>query len=185
MLRQLVSVNLAMIVCATLISTNANAASITFTAEGGRVKSVGDPIKFVATLHPDALGSKFEGLDRTQPGSRGFTHDQNELSYVTQSLINVGVYHTIPTVIAYFEFSVLQGLIEDTKPDFEKVVALIWDRNSVRTPITSTGGIDVIPPPAQGAPEPLTMFGAVAAIGYGAILKRESSKKRKANHHIE
>lgn len=34
-------------------------------------------------------------------------------------------------------------------------------------------------------PEPLTMLGAAAALGYGVLLKRESSKKKKANHYIE
>jgi hypothetical protein len=29
-------------------------------------------------------------------------------------------------------------------------------------------------------PEPLTMLGAAAALGYGALLKRESSKKKKS-----
>jgi hypothetical protein len=29
----------------------------------------------------------------------------------------------------------------------------------------------------EPVPEPLTMFGAVAALGYGAILKRKYSKK--------
>jgi hypothetical protein len=31
-----------------------------------------------------------------------------------------------------------------------------------------------------GVPEPLTMLGAAAALGYGALLKRESSKKNKS-----
>jgi hypothetical protein len=31
-----------------------------------------------------------------------------------------------------------------------------------------------------GVPEPLTMLGAAAALGYGALLKRESSKKKKS-----
>jgi hypothetical protein len=34
--------------------------------------------------------------------------------------------------------------------------------------------------PEQGTPEPLTILGAVAAIGYGAILKQKSSKMNKS-----
>jgi hypothetical protein len=34
--------------------------------------------------------------------------------------------------------------------------------------------------PPTGVPEPLTMLGAAAALGYGALLKRESSKKKKS-----
>jgi hypothetical protein len=37
-----------------------------------------------------------------------------------------------------------------------------------------------VPPPVNYVPEPLTMLGAVAALGYGALLKRKYSENKKS-----
>ena len=175
MLRQIVSVTLAVTACVTLIPTKVNAASLSFTADGSTVKKPGESITFKVSLHPDSTGSRFEGLDKSG-GQRGFVWDGNELSLATESFQYMNEVLTNTTTIAYITFNVLEGVVKDpsTTGDFGSVKALVRDSLGKRGTIESTqDAIDVVPP----VPEPLTIFGTAIGLGCGVLFKRKFSNK--------
>jgi hypothetical protein len=172
MLRHIISISLAMTACATLLPTKANAATLSLLPIGSLQRNPGDSIEFILTLNPaPTSGNGLEILNIDLPD-----YDGNELSLDPMRGWTVpnGVLLTNTTTIASFVFNVLQP-VRDGNSDV--VAAVLYYNNGQDTYSTTISGppLDV-----QPTPEPLTMFGAAAALGYGAILKRKYSKKTEA-----
>lgn len=169
MLRHIISVSLAITACVTLMPTKANAVTLTLTPRGDIPKNVGDLVQFTLTLNPDPSNSNsliFRALR--------YNYDESELS-LRQELILLEendevIDRTIATNIAFFVFKV-DNPVKDDYSDFYNVQLDFQEGGAFGTAYTYPGG-DV-----QPVPEPLTIFGAATAIGYGALLKRKSSKK--------
>jgi hypothetical protein len=68
-------------------------------------------------------------------------------------------------------FDVLQPRKDGQSDLFDAFAWYQIGNSDSRTTLVANGSFDVEP-----VPEPLTMLGAAAALGYGAILKRKSSK---------
>ena len=105
-------------------------------------------------------------------------YDRTELS-LTQIVNPIGLNQrlTTPTFLARYIFEVLEP-VKDGRGDISATVNYREPPNFTipeRFESISTGGplYDVEP-----VPEPLTIFGTATALGYGAILKRKSSKKK-------
>jgi hypothetical protein len=174
MLRHIVSISLVVTAWATLMSTKASAATLTVSPGGQIRKNPGDLIQFTFTLNTGLPSGSFMGILYSD---LSFDYDKNELLSMDHPPV-AGITN-ISTTIATYIFKVLKP-IKDGKADVFNatvsytVIDLSGGSSSPKnTPITSGG--DVVP-----TPEPLTMFGAAAALGYGAILKRQSSEKKKS-----
>jgi hypothetical protein len=173
MLRHIVSVGLAMTVCATFIPTKASAVTLTFTPVGEIPKNPGDSITFIFSLNPGS-SSPLRFISFGDPG-----YDGSELSLRTNESFTVSentlITNTI--VVATRTFNVLTPVVRDGNSDIFNVLAFYRQSSlpgaplNPLLPVSSTSVVDVVP-----VPEPLTMFGAAAALGYGAILKRKYSK---------
>jgi hypothetical protein len=169
MLRHVILVSLAMTACASLIPTNANAATLTVLPGGEIPKKPNDSIEFIFNFNPALSGSMiavsyFDLL---------FDYDKEELRLRgTERPIN-GITN-VTTTIARYTFDVLKP-IKDRKSDLFNVRISYREISPTTTSPTfqtlSVSGGDVVP-----VPEPLTMLGAAAALGYGGILKRKYSK---------
>jgi hypothetical protein len=179
MLRHIISVSLAMTACAILIPTKANAVSLTLVPVGSLQRSPGDSIKFVLAFNPSGINVPVTIINVVTPP--GF--DGNELSFdpiLSTSLSEYTLSNT--TNVANFFFTVLPGVVKDGNSDvFQAIVNYRYeDENSLsgftRGEATFTNTTYDVEP----VPEPLTMFGAAAALGYGAILKRKYSKNTKS-----
>jgi len=174
MLRHIISVSLVMTACASFISTKANAVTLTLEPYSGLQKEPGELVDFVMKLNPN-------------PNSLGTTddvqitdillddYDKNELSLFPgrpHEKIEFNRPFSTEQVIAYLYFKVDKP-VKDGLADITPTVRYRINRGSVISH-TFRGGssLDV-----QPVPEPLTMLGAATALGYGAILKRKSSKK--------
>jgi hypothetical protein len=169
MLRHIISVSLAMTACATLISTKANAVSFTLTPVGSLQKNPGDSIEFLLKVNP--IGS-FGSQDNVTIRTISYLyHDPNELSRPEIQIFNqfLNTRLTATTTIARL-FSNVSQPVKDTQNDV--TVRVSYQLNNM----FGTTGIDVKGGDVEPVPEPLTMFGAAAALGYGAILKRKYSK---------
>jgi hypothetical protein len=185
MMRHIILVSLAMAACATLLPTKVNAASLTVTPIGTLRKQPNDSITFTFSFNPAPENGVLQSLN--------FRYDNSELSFVPGQNI-VDFITTSPTIsptetivqlsntqnIVNLTFNVLQPR-KDGKSDlfeaFATYVNQIPNSNSqVRTTLIANGSFDV-EPVAEPVPEPVTMLGAATALGYGAILKRKSSKK--------
>jgi hypothetical protein len=170
MLRHIISVSLAMSACATLIPTKANAATLTVTPIGSLQKNPGESITFIFSLNPAPfIGNTFTFQ------SLSYRWDQNELSFDPDRSTEVPRDFRLngTTTIARVTFDVIRP-IRDGSSDLFNAYASYQESEFdliTRTP-NATGNFDV-----QPVPEPLTIFGAATALGYGAILKRKSSKK--------
>lgn len=180
MLRQIISVSLASVVmtaCASLMPTKANAASlILISKDDYRTttirKNPGDLIEFLLRLEDIGIRNPLE--------IKGISvdYDRTELSLVQIGFITTSselLYH--PTDVANYTFEVLESVVKDGKGDISATLNYRVPP-SFTTPerfgsITTETLYDVEP-----VPEPLTIFGAATALGYGAILKRKSSKKK-------
>jgi hypothetical protein len=177
MLRHIISVSLAMAACVSLIPTKANAINFTLTPLGSLQRNRGDKITFIIGLDPQNQGGveiqRVYSPSVFNPGNG--TYDSSELFFErVQPLINFSNPVTIPRDIAALLFEVINPR-KDGQPDVSARVdykignvfgsAFISDNSS-------NSSLDV-----QPVPEPLTMLGAAAALGYGAILKRKYSKK--------
>jgi hypothetical protein len=180
MLRNIISVSLAITACATLIPTKVDAATFTYTIlpVGSLQRNPGDTIEFSLIIDPSTLNTTAGVLIEEVILPPLF--DNNELSFNPLLSTRVSMYTATTTAtIASLFFTVLPGVVKDgvtdlirvkvrdsyTHPQLGVVSAVSDAENREET-------LDVEP-----VPEPLTMFGAAAALGYGAILKRKYSKK--------
>jgi len=174
-----VSLSLAMTACVTLISAKANAASVTFAMEGGnKPKEPGEWVSFIITLDPGKNKVWYKNIsDKFSFDGKELAHDSSKtVQHLKEDSLLIG-----PEVIATLAFSVREGVEKDDKTDLWDVEVFFKEEildKIVETSKVSETIIDVVPVPEQPTPEPLTMLGAAAALGYGAILKRESSKKK-------
>jgi hypothetical protein len=166
MLRHIISVSLATVACATLIPTKANAATLTVTSVGGLQRNPGDSITFIFSLNPAPFTGnvlRFISFD--------YDWDGSELSFNREEFraeIDAPINNT--TTIGRVVFDVIRP-VKDGRSDIFNAEAFTRDGLADRR--TPSGSVVDVEP----VPEPLTMFGAATALGYGAILKRKSSKK--------
>jgi hypothetical protein len=168
MLRHIVSVTLAMTACATLIPTKASAVSFTLTPVGSLQRNSGDSIEFLLKVYPiDFSTGSYNPVTIREISYDD--HDSNELSLplIVDKVLNTSL--TATTTIARLISNVDQP-VKDNQNDVTVKVRYQLGNTFGTTTIYPEGG-DVEP-----VPEPLTMFGAAAALGYGAILKRKYSK---------
>jgi len=170
MLRHIISVSLAMTACATLISTKVNAATLTVTPGGIIPRNPGDSVEFTFTLNPEPTGLNILFLDRLQ-----FSYDTSELSFTGETTVPLSILVFETQTIASFTFKVTKPIKDGISDIFNAKAYYRLGGVPGETPFASAG--DVVPVPEQGVPEPLTILGAATALGYGAILKRKSSKK--------
>lgn len=183
MLRQIVSLSLAMTACVTFVSTKANAATLTVLPSGEIPKKVNDSIEFTFTFNPEPASLKYLGADLF---NLLFDYDKDELRLrgpvtpISSSL----PYITYPYTIGSYAFDVLKP-IKDGKPDLFNArisykqyysTATIIDE----TPITFGGDVVPVSEPSTSVPEPLTIFGTATALGGGILLKRKSFKMKKS-----
>jgi hypothetical protein len=180
MLRQIISVSLASVVmtaCASLIPIKANAARLILIPVqplGTKViqRNPGESVEFILRLEDIGIRNPLEiqGIS--------VDYDRTELFLVQSDYIMTPselLFH--PTNVAHYIFEVLESVVKDGKGDISGTLNYRVPR-SVITPerfgsISTETLYDVEP-----VPEPLTIFGAATALGYGAILKRKSSKKK-------
>jgi hypothetical protein len=189
MLRHIISVSLAMTACATLIPIKVNAATftvvnyatLTVTPLDTLRKKTGDSIKFRFSVTPSGITN-----NSITPQFLSFTYDNSELSFEppnSQNPLNVSGTETAFQIvntqtIVDLTFKVLQPRKDGQSDLFD---AFAWYKlddstgdSDLKTTFIADGSFDVEP-----VPEPLTMFGAAAALGYGAIFKRKYSKNTK------
>jgi hypothetical protein len=169
MLRHIVSVSLAMTACATLIPTKANAFIFTLTPLDNLQKNRGEQISFILRVDPQNDSIVIPRIYNPSI----FNYDLNELAFSrTQPLIDLSEPVTRPRNIAAFIFDVINP-IKDGQTDLRSVTVdyRIKSGDGSLEVGNNTLTLDVEP-----VPEPLTMFGTAAALGYGAILKRKYSK---------
>jgi hypothetical protein len=167
-----------MTACATFIPTKVNAATLTIESSpggGGSLRQIpakpGDIIDFIFYLRPE-------------PGNRSISvlgwegkpfFDTSELEQVTplqwQIPLNSPLNLQVRRDIATWKLKA-KTPVKDTIPDvsavmnYQELTVFRWQPGQ-----SLAFGSDVVP-----VPEPLTMFGAAAALGYGAILKHKYSK---------
>jgi len=170
MLRHIISVSLAMTACATLLPTKANAATLTVTPRGEIPHNVGDLVQFTVTLNPSPSNSNsfiFRAL------RYGFDRSELTLRYLLPIVKKDDevIDRTVATNIAFFTFKV-DNPVKDDDNDFS--VEVDFQEGGALGTAYGYGGNVV--PVSEPVPEPLTMLGAAAALGYGAILKRKYSK---------
>jgi hypothetical protein len=163
------SFGLAITACATLIPIKANAVTLTLEPVGSLGRNPGESIAFDLVLNPNP--TDLRGLELLIIDNPWF--DRDELSFdLLFERVPVPTTLTTTTTIARVIYKVLPGVKKDGNAD---VVATVRYRNLGRTfdhISSSSSSLDV-----QPVPEPLTIFGAATALGYGAILKRKYSKK--------
>jgi len=182
MLRQILSVSLAMTACASLIPTSANAATLTVLPSGEIPKKVNDSIEFTFYFDPEVgppsrlLGVKLFDLL--------FDYDKDELRLRGTIEPIYGFLH-FPYTIASYTFDVLKP-IKDGKPDLFNArisyteyypTATVYN---LQTPITFGGDVVPVSEPSTPVPEPLTIFGTATALGGVILLKRKSFKMKKS-----
>jgi len=184
MLRYIGSVGLAMTVCVAIIPTKVYAAILTIgSPPGGLVRSQiqakpGDIIDFTFHLKAEP-GNQFVtvlGWEQLEGGGTNPFFDTSELEQVTP--VEWKVSRNIPLdlksyrTIATWKLKAKTSIVKDTIPDIS--ASLRYTEETLFGLVTTTApasGPDVVP-----VPEPLTMLGAAAALGYGVILKRKYSK---------
>jgi len=185
MLRHIISVSLAslaMTACASLIPVKANGARLILIpiqpGINGIQRNPGDSIEFVLLL--DEINSSYLFLNTVELRNYSLTYDDTELSLVqiVDPIKPPTQLNSTAEVLARYIFKVLESVVKDGKGDIS-ATAEYRDRprfgSLPESAFTSVGGplYDVEP-----VPEPLTIFGTATALGYGAILKRKSSKKK-------
>jgi hypothetical protein len=173
MLRHIISVSLAITTCATFIATKANAATLTVIPSGSLQKNPGESITFIFSLNPAPfIGNTFTFQ------SLSYDWDKNELSFAPDRSTEVPRNFKLKgtTTIARVTFDVMRP-IKDGSSDLFNAYASYQESDFdliTKTP-NAVGKFDVEP-----VPEPLTILGAATALGYGAILKRQSFKNKKS-----
>jgi hypothetical protein len=174
MLRHIISVSLAMTACASLIPTKANAVSLTLEPVGTLLRNPGDTIGFVLEVNPNTFGSSGNEIEIRD---LAINYDGDELRFLRYiELIADNTRVSTTTTIARFIFDVLSGVKRDGIGDVFATVQYRDDGVDTTFIVSGDSPLDV-QPIERGVPEPLTMLGAATALGYGAILKRKSSKK--------
>lgn len=165
MLRHIVSVTLAMTACVALMPTKASAATLTVIPVAEIQKQPGEVVEFLFAFTPNV------SLFTTKFLAFTYQYDGSELSLalngVTMLPMNTIVNNT--TTVGSVRFNVMPGVVKDGSSDLFNAKVFYEHNGPGETPFAS--GADVVP-----VPEPLTMLGAAAALGYGAILKRKYSK---------
>jgi hypothetical protein len=160
-----------MTACATLISTKANAATLTVTPVGEILKSPGELIQFIFefTPTPSRVATSLALI---------FSLDGSELSQTEPGILPPpgNMIITGPTIIANPTYRVLTP-VRDGISDTGAILLYqeVDPSGGIFNSILTVEGADVVP--VEPVPEPLTMFGTATALGYGVILKRKSSKK--------
>jgi hypothetical protein len=155
-----------MTACATLMPTKANAATLTVTSVGPLQKNPGDSIEFIFVLNsaPSSVNVlRFLALD--------YNYDDSELSLSGVNIVPLNTIVNNTTTIASLTFDVL-GAVKDGSSDLFNA-KVYYQENDVLGETSIASGGDVEP-----VPEPLTMFAAATALGYGALFKRKYSKKK-------
>jgi hypothetical protein len=172
MLRHIISVSLAITACASLISTQANAATLTMEPVGTLQRNPGDSIQFELALNPDD-GKVVQFWDILITFVDG-----RELSYrgILDRVSPFKIF-TTKTILGRLLFDVRQP-VKDGRGDFQ-ISVIYWE--PPYSSLTKTEGIkgnfhDVQPVP-EPVPEPLTIFGTATGLGCGALFKRKFSKK--------
>jgi len=169
MLRHIVSVGLAITAYVTFMPTKASAATLTVTTI-----TVGE----IQAMPDELLTFTYEFTPSTPVRlvATAFGFDPDELSFVAEfpnppvpifTIINEPI--TISRI--YKVLTPVKDGLNDTSG------TIYYDDldpfgNSIGLSSQVSVGEDIVP-----VPEPLTMLGAAAALGYGAILKRKYSKK--------
>jgi hypothetical protein len=183
MLRQIVSLSLAMTACVTFVSTKANAATLTVLPSGEIPKEVNDSIEFTFTYYTQPASTKFLGA---RIFNLLFDYDKDELRLRgTVTPIIADIRTLDPYTIGSYTFDVLKP-IKDGKPDLFNATISYTEYYSTatisnrQTPITSGGDVVPISEPSTAVPEPLTIFGTATALGGGILLKRKSFKMKKS-----
>jgi len=188
MLRQIVSLSLAMTACVTFVSTKANAATLTVLPSGEIPKKVNDSIEFIFNFDPgEPASTKYLG---TSLFDLLFDYDKDELR-LRGTIEPISGSLRFPYTIARYTFDVLKP-IKDGKPDLFNArisyteyysTATIYN---LTTPITFGGDVVPVPEPSipvpepsTSVPEPLTIFGTATALGGVILLKRKSFKIKK------
>ncbi len=182
MLRHIISVSLAslaMTACASLIPVKANAASLILVPNqplgtNTILRNPGDSLEFI-------LFTQFDQLDLIRFSTKlldySITYDDTELSLV-QIVNPIGFNQPISssfTVLATYIFQVLESVVKDGKSDISATASYQAERLGFISFLSESAGNDPYFD-VQPVPEPLTIFGAATALGYGAILKRKYSK---------
>ncbi len=193
MLRQILSVSLAMTACASLIPTSANAATLTVLPSGEIPKKVNDSIEFTFYFDPiysDPEPSIPSGLLGIILFDFLFDYDKEELRL--RGTVEP-IYRSVrsPNTIVRYTFDVLKP-IKDGKPDLFNVSVSYTEyyrpagSSTFKTPITFGGDVVPVPEssipvlePSASVPEPLTIFGTATALGGVILLKRKSFKMKK------
>jgi hypothetical protein len=181
MLRHIMSVGLAMTVCTALIPTKVYAATLSIgSGLGGLIRSQiqakpGDIIDLTFYLQAEP-GNQFVKVQGWE-GNPFF--DTSELEQVTPLQWKIPLDFSLDLKasrnIATWKLKAKTSIVKDTIPDISAVIKYeeltAFGFESGKSPAS---GPDVVP--QEPVPEPLTMLGAAAALGYGAILKRKYSK---------
>jgi len=187
MLRHIVSIGLAMTACAALIPTKVNAVTLSIRSEpraiGNEIAAKpGDLIDFIFNLRLDATS------ESVTPKTLVSNYDTNELSRFTalRWLVpqdrpiarNVGNIIVNNRDIATLTLKVDKPL-KDRRSDVWGTLTFDEEYKTVNDEIKTNSGLEAeaVGPDVVPVPEPLTIFGAATALGYGAIFKRKYSKK--------
>jgi hypothetical protein len=191
MLRHIVSVGLAMTACAALIPTKVNAVTLTIdsTPSGISREITAKPGDLITFTYKVVLDNT---TDNIVPKILFSDFDKTELSpfAALEWLVPVGrpiayIPGNFPTSTTTVSIATLRLKVDkpvkDTRPDVWGTLTFDEEYKTVNGEIRTLtdlklpgNGSDVVP--QQPVPEPLTMLGAAAALGYGAILKRKYSK---------
>jgi hypothetical protein len=179
MLRQILLTSLAITACATFIPTKVNAATLTVFTEDSLEKKQGQSITFKVSFNPMTD-------EPVEIGQLTFVPDNGELSYDNDgsNIDEPGTIIATSTTVANLKFDVLPPKpVIDGESDILDVTLIYYIKlGSIKLPVAIVAKplLDVVPAPEENTPEPLTMLGAATALGYGAILKRESLKNKKS-----
>jgi hypothetical protein len=178
MLRHIVPLSLAVITCAALVPTKVNAVTLSIgpSTMGEIQAKPGDLITFTFRLRLDSTTYSLT------PKILVTDYDHSELSpfAALQWLVPVNrpiayIPGNVSTDIATLKLKVDKP-VRDKKPDVWGTLTFDEENNTSNKTLVGlkldVNSADVVP-----VPEPLTMLGAAAALGYGAILKRKYSKK--------
>jgi hypothetical protein len=172
-----------MTVCAAIIPTKVHAATLSIgSGRGQLIRSQiqarpGDIIDFTFYLQAEP-GNRFVTVlewEQVEGGGTNPFFDTSELEQVTpvewQVSRNIPLDLRVSRAIATWKLRA-RTPVKDTIPDISASLRYSEEtRFGLITTTAPASGPDVVP-----VPEPLTMLGAAAALGYGVILKRKSSK---------
>jgi hypothetical protein len=170
MLRHIALVGLVITTCTSFVPTKVSAATLTVTPVGELIKKPGEEIEFNFVFTPHT---------RVRVTATWFTYDSTELFLLEESPIRLVPFITSEPITIFQRFSVLTPLKNGQSDATGQIYYYELDEfdNLIDFGASNVAlGADIVPIPQQPVPEPLTMLGAAAALGYGAILKRKYSK---------